>query len=105
MISMFLRFYNQTDENIDRCIEELRGRGNKITKVTKKPLTQSYNVMVPEGKHTEVLIYFSTKTEVDAFYNDPTNKEIYDKYAMADDLRKYSTGVVRRKQKDIAFGV
>jgi len=105
MQSVFLRFYDQTEENIDRCIEELKAKGNKITKVTKGPLTQSYNAVLPPGKHTEVLISFETDAEVNKFYNDDKNKEIYDRYSMSDALRKFSAGVVKRKPKDKAYGV
>jgi hypothetical protein len=83
---MFLRFHHQTQENIDRCIEELKPFMTPGVIVIQRELTRSVSqFMLPENttthKNIEVVIDFKTKEEGAAFCENRTAFAIYQKYA------------------------
>jgi len=77
--SYFMRFYGTTQENINKCIDELEigGMGFAIF----KPLKHSINPFVPAGNNTEVDLCFLHKHHMLAAKNSPSNHAIYMKYA------------------------
>ena len=100
--SGFFRFYGQTDEKIEECIEKLKELAGKgLVKVTRKKLKQSMNPFVPTDNNTEVLFHFDTPANVVAFFKRPQIMDIYLKYATASG----NTPVVMRKPGDPAFAV
>jgi hypothetical protein len=52
-----------------------------IENITRQPLTLSCNPFVPRGHNIEVNLYFKTKEDEKAFYDNPQSQEIYMKYA------------------------
>lgn len=77
---MFLRFYGQTDECIDECLQEMRALGYEFTE-TRGPGKLSVNLFGP--KPLQVDLVFASKEIEKVFFADDRAKEIYRKYATA----------------------
>jgi hypothetical protein len=97
---MFLRFYNQSQEKIDECIKKLRKYANGLKQVKKSSLTQSVNIMLPEGKNTQVDFEFETAEQEENFYKNSECQKIYMEYASGN---KLPCTFIPRKPKDMAF--
>lgn len=100
--TFFLRFYNQSDANIDKCIGKIKSFGHNPTKVTKGPLTTSVNFMF-EGSGVEVLLTFNSWKEMLACRDDERVPRCYHKYASG--KKEEGMEVVKRKPGDVAFSV
>ena len=100
---MFLRFYNQTEEKIDECIDKLKQNAIGLLKVEKQPLTVSVNPILPQGKHIEINLKFDTKENERVFYKDERNQQIYMQYCTGKKLKEYPPHLELRKAKDLGF--
>jgi len=100
---MFLRFYNQTDEKIDECIEKLKQNATGLINVEKQPLTLSVNPLLPQGNHTEVKLTFDTPQNEKSFHDDTKNHQIYMQYCTGKELKKYPQHFELREEKDLVF--
>lgn len=97
----FLRFYDQTPENITKCLEEIKTLYPNMLKWKNvgTPI-KTMNVFVPVPA-AEVRAFFATHDEVAQCHADDRMLAIYTKYASGDP--KLIGGVYRRKPGDPAF--
>lgn len=108
---MFLRFYSQTDEKIDECIEKLKKNAKGLIKVEKNHLSVSCNIILPlntpSRKNIEVILTFDTDKHSQEFYDNKENKDVYMKYAIGEDERKKGDIINVHfqpiKQEDVSF--
>lgn len=81
---MYLRFYKQTDENINKCIDELKPYLIGLKQIARQPISLSMNVTLPPETETEknvqVNLIFRTKEQEDKFYANKKCLAIYQKY-------------------------
>lgn len=103
MISMFTRFYDQTENKIDEYLEKIKDTKG-LVKTEKTKLTKSCNPTTPEGKHIQVNLYFDTIENLESFRNNKSNQELYVKYSTGEKIR-YPKTFELREPTDIAFGV
>ena len=85
---MFIRFYNQTVENIDKCIDEMRPFLIGLKEVKKDPISLSMNVNIPKEteilKNIQVTLLFYTVEDEKRAYQNKESFTIYQKYIIKD---------------------
>jgi hypothetical protein len=80
--NFFLRFYDQTPENIKKCIREIRKAYPGKFKVKKSAATISQNPFIPAGVNfVQMLLVFPTREQATAFHTNDATFKIYEKYA------------------------
>lgn len=88
---MFLRFYSQTESNVDKCISELKPFMTGLKTITKGKITNSVNVAIPKEttteKNIEVTITFDTKENEAKFHDNPKCFAIYQRYMTGGTLK------------------
>lgn len=100
---MFLRFYNQTDDKINECVNKLKQNATGLIKVEKKQLTLSVNPFLPQGRHIQVDFTFDTQKKEKTFYDNIKNQQIYMQYCTGKELEKYPQHFELREEKDLVF--
>lgn len=88
---MFLRFYGQPAEKIDRCIALLRERDHEFTEVRGK-VTTSTNPIIPANS-VQVDLTFTRKNGERRFMKDPMTKVIYLQHANGTDASVKLVGI------------
>lgn len=80
MYKFFLRFYNQTDANVEECVARLKQKSKAILGHTYETDGKSMNFgRVPS--HTVMLKFINEQTAEQTMMNNPTMRDIYMQYA------------------------
>lgn len=99
---MFLRFYQTNDQIIDKCLEELKPLCAGLVRAERYPMTKTVNLLAPTGySNVEVMLYFDTDENKNAFYQNAPAMAIYEKYACPGTEGK----IIMRKPGDSCLGV
>lgn len=100
--SVFFRFYNREQKDIDACIKSLKALVKWLPiKTTQEPITLSVNWFLNRETDVEVLFHFKTSTDLNKFKSkDIQIRKIYEKYSAPKNL---NPRVVYRNPGDEAF--
>lgn len=106
-IHVYFRFYNLTNETIQKFIDELLSIKNPIiSKIVKTEITdsnKSMNMLLDEDTNIkEALIFFPEDKDCELFHKVPELPELFQKYCNMSELTK-GCEVVQRNPEDIAF--
>jgi hypothetical protein len=105
----FLRFYNQTQEQIDECVRQLRELHSSISDAVQEPLEMSADwfMQTLPGAHWEVTLSFANEAALASFVADEQARAVYKRFSarLPDGSPLQDGEVLERREGDFAFRV